>query len=183
MIISPSGISYVTMSRSEIEAEAERRPSGWQPCAKAAKSMLVIDEAKRVLEVASDGGKPRVIAESFEALLAWHAQALASGEIAELSDGSLALLSQITGDDFEWRERALAPGPTAGLLEAKGQQVAARLISMGKIIGQVERPRTLHLLALAERASHTGAAIEALEADPGVEEFFFDEAELEEILR
>lgn len=181
MIISPSGISYLTMSRSEIEAEQGK--SAWQPCAKAAKSMLMIDEAKRVLEVANDGSKPKVIAESFEALLEWHARALASGEIAALSDGSLALLSQITSDGFEWRERELAPGPTAGLLEAKGQQVAARLISMGKIIGRVEKPRTLQLLALAERASHTAAAVEALEEDPGVEEFFFDEAELGEILR
>ena len=51
----------------------------------------------------------------------------------------------------------------------------------GKIEGMVKRPRTLHLLALAARGrlvSQALNAVEALENDPGVDEFFFDENEL-----
>jgi len=181
-VISPRGRLYSVLSDIEAQAQKTMLKAGgpFAVGVGSARDLLIIDDQGQLLDFRSDTGESVFVAASLEAYLGWHAQGIASGDIAELSDGSLALLSQLEGT-FEWGDREIAPGATAAMLEGEGRAVVAKLRAAGKLEGMVKRPRSLHLLALTARTrleGHASDAIEALEADPDVDEFFFDEAQL-----
>ena len=115
------------LSDAEALTEKARREAtkGWDPRwvpfavgVESARDLLVVEGGK-VLDVRGDAGTPVAVALTLEEYLTWHARGIASGEIAELNDGSLALLSQLESR-FEWNEREIAPGATAAMLEAEG---------------------------------------------------------------